>query len=166
MSGSASLAQCVMRKRCFHAMLLGKPSWPAPRDSGFGSFSQCFKLGSTYRSCVLVPSTYCRASLANETHASASPSHPRIRKDRSRSPASPVMYFRESCCTATTVGHHQSVSWMCVGRISKLMADSLFPSPQRQIRLLSKGRGEVLPAHSLTMASPQIQKLKREPHML
>ena len=42
MSGSASLALCVLRKRrlgtvcpkearqCLHAMLLGRPSWPAP----------------------------------------------------------------------------------------------------------------------------------------
>ena len=137
-----------------------------------------------YRSCIMVPSTYCRVRLGLEKYVSASSSHPGIREERS--PASLVMYFRESCSplkrtavrsatapgerlnivccvvskcirTATSVGHHQSVSLMCVYKCTRLMTNSLSP-PQVTDSFEAKDRGEVLPeTASLAVPPPQRQ---------
>ena len=59
--------------------------------------------------------------------------------------------------TATSAGHHGSVSLMCVDRISELTTNSLFLTTEK-IRLLSIGRGVVLPkTHSLAMVPSTIQ---------
>ena len=98
MSRSASLAQCVLRKRSSVSPPCSWDSHPGLHSSTADSAvpDNCASsLGpQRYRSCILVPSTYCRARLAYEKYVSASPSHPRMRVDRC--PASLVMYFRES----------------------------------------------------------------------
>ena len=72
-------------QQCFHAMLLGQPSWPAHLGCKFNSSSKLhFKSGSTQIVFLcLGSSTYCRARLASEKYVSSSPSHPRIHEDRS-----------------------------------------------------------------------------------
>ena len=84
-------------QQCLHAKLLGQPLWLASPTADSALPDNCASsLGpQRYRSCFSVPSTYCRARLAYEKYGSASPSHPGIREDRS--PASLVVYFRESC---------------------------------------------------------------------
>ena len=61
--------------------------------------------------------------------------------------------------TATSIGHLQSVSLMCVGRNSQLMTNSFFFLPTVERYACCKyGRGEVLPVtRPLVMASPQRQ---------
>ena len=98
MSESASTVRPEEAQQCFHAMLLGQPTWPATLDGGFCSPSQlCLKSGSTEITFLYLGSLNLlyRARLALEKYVSASPSHPEIREDRS--PASRVMYFPESC---------------------------------------------------------------------
>ena len=77
--------------QCFHAMLLGQPSWPAPVDCGFSSKPGPTQIPLLYLGSHVLPSTS-----GTEKYVSASPSPPGISEDCSVSPVSPVVYFRES----------------------------------------------------------------------